>query len=243
MVRGEAGCGKTSLVRAALAVVDDRLRVAWTSCEPLRAPRPLAPINEAGRQLVGVHSDVDVDVLFGALRDEATVLVIEDLHWADDATLDVVTALAGRMSATPSTLVVTYRPSGAAPLRRVLGQFARFGARYVDTPPLSRESVAALASAVGRDGDRVFDLTGGVAFLVAAVLGAPGEVLPDSAVDAILALASRLDDASRRGARDDRLRATCRIGSSAGPTPSFRSPCSNSPVSASRRSTAPSEPA
>ena len=197
LVRGEAGCGKTSLVRAALAVVDDRLRVGWTSCEPLRAPRPLAPINEAGRQLAGVHADVDVDVLFGALRDEATVLVIEDLHWADDATLDVVTGLAGRMSATPSTLVVTYRPSGAAPLRRVLGQFARFGARYVDTPPLSRESVAALASAVDRDGDRVFDLSGGVAFLVAAVLGAPGEVLPDSAVDAILALASRLDDASR----------------------------------------------
>lgn len=199
VVRGEAGCGKTSLVRAALADVEDRVRVVWTSCEPLTAPRPLAPIVDAHRQLLGDRAGdgTRIGPLFEALRDQPVALVIEDLHWADDATLDVVTRLAARMAATPSTMLVTFRPSGAEPLRGVLGQLARTEARYVETPPLSRTSVAALAADADRDGDAVFELTAGVPFLVAAVLTAPGMTLPDSAADAILASTAGLDESGR----------------------------------------------
>lgn len=198
VVRGEAGCGKTSLVSAALAA-GDGLAVVWTSCEPLAAPRPLAPVHEALRHL-GADRDAgddDAAVLLQALRSTPTVLVVDDAHWADDATLDVLTRLAGAMATTPSVLVVTCRPSADDPLRAVLGRLARAGARQVATPPLTRASVTALASAAGRDGDVVFELTAGVPFLVNAVLDASGPSLPHSAVDAVLAATTGLDDDAR----------------------------------------------
>ena len=43
LVAGEAGIGKTALVRAFCDELDDGVRVAWGACDPLFAPRPLGP--------------------------------------------------------------------------------------------------------------------------------------------------------------------------------------------------------
>jgi predicted ATPase len=69
------------------------------------------------------------------------VLVLEDLHWADEATLDVSTLLVRRARTVPALLVATYRDDAlenAHPLRRVLGELATTEAvRRLRLAPLS----------------------------------------------------------------------------------------------------------
>ena len=236
VVRGEAGCGKTSLVRLATERTSTTSRSVWAQCEPLSSPRPLGPILEAIAQLLPTDPTARArparladqpptpdpspfDVIFGALRAEATVLVIEDLHWADGATLDVITRLAPRMAATPSTLIVTLRPDGAEGLRRTLGQLARADAVQVETPPLERDGVQRLAHRAGRDADAIYSLTAGVPFLVRAVLATSGAGLPESATDALLSAIASLDDAGRHAL--EVLSCVPRVAADRSPEPSL----------------------
>ena len=56
------------------------------------------------------------------------ILVVEDVHWADEATLDVLRLLFGRLAGLPALVVVTYRDDELErthPLRMLLGDLAR----------------------------------------------------------------------------------------------------------------------
>ena len=95
VVAGEAGIGKTALV-ASLA---EAHRVLWGACDPLITPRPMGPLRDVARELGGslaaaIESGSREGVLAAALDELAAgasaVLVVEDLHWADDATLDLL---------------------------------------------------------------------------------------------------------------------------------------------------------
>ena len=173
LVGGEAGVGKTTLVRAFTAGVERR--VLFGSCEQLATPAPLGPlVDERMRRDVHTHVTDAVDrgaalltldtnlaiedarhprevalSLLGELREPA-VLVIEDAHWADEATLDVLRVLGRRLAATPSLVVVTYREEEAVgdhPLRRLLGEFTSVAAvERIVVPSLSLEAVRVLAS-------------------------------------------------------------------------------------------------
>src|SRR5689334_7503791 len=136
MVGGEAGVGKTSLVRAFAA---EQRRVVWGSCDALFTPRPLGPIVEIADSLGGDLPDlVDGEApphrvaaaLIGELADAAPVVVVlEDVHWADEATLDVLRLLARRVS-TGVLVICTYRDDELTrehPLRLVLGELATAG--------------------------------------------------------------------------------------------------------------------
>ncbi|HYY05658.1 MAG TPA: AAA family ATPase, partial [Candidatus Limnocylindria bacterium] len=103
LVGGEAGIGKTSLIRAFVAAVESRgrpARVVLSACDDLLASRTLGPLRDAalgtdGPLAKAVAADESIDEVFTALLEELTaarptVLVIEDVHWADDATLDVL---------------------------------------------------------------------------------------------------------------------------------------------------------
>ena len=200
VIRGEGGSGKTSLVRAALDAAASSCRVAMVTCEPLMSPRPLGPIRDALPQL-GVDTDAGRDHLTDAisveLNRQPTVLVVEDLHWADDASLDAIGRLARRIDATTSLLVLTHRPDVEHSVRAVLGQVARLAPTHLETPPLTRETVEDLARTAGRDPDAVMDMTAGNAFLVDAVLAMEGTDLPPSASDAILGSAAVLSAEAR----------------------------------------------
>jgi DNA-binding CsgD family transcriptional regulator/tetratricopeptide (TPR) repeat protein len=131
-----------------------------------------------------------------------TVMVVDDAHWADEATLDVLRYLGRRVHATSALVVVTFREedlSAEAPLRVVVGDLATApGCRRIHVPPLSIAGVATLAEGRAVDPARLHETTGGNAFYVTEVLAAPSWSVPQTVSDAVLARASRLSPAGRR---------------------------------------------
>ena len=129
-----------------------------------------------------------------------SILVLEDVHWADDATLDVLRLVGRRVASLSAALLVSYRQTELGrfhPLRQVLGEFGS-GASSVrlTLAPLSPEAVAHLAEPHGVDGAALHERTGGNPFFVTEVLAA-GEVIPETVRDAVLARAARLTPAAR----------------------------------------------
>ena len=204
LVGGEAGVGKTALVRA----FAEGRRVLWGACDPLHTPRPLGPLldvaDAAGGQLLevtaaGARPAALVAALLHELRSQpGTVLVLEDVHWADEGTFDVLRLLGRRIDGVPSLAVVTFRDEADHPLRVVLGELATArGVERIRIPPLSAGAVRELAEPHGVDGDDLHRRTGGNPFYVTEVLGAPAAAIPATVRDAVLARAARLSAPAR----------------------------------------------
>ena len=128
--------------------------------------------------------------------------MLEDVHWADQATLDVLRVLGRRIDTTPALALATYRDDEIDrdhPLRVVLGELASApGVTRLAVPRLSVEAVRALAEPLGADGEAIHRLTHGNAFYVTEILAAPEAALPETVRDAVLARVATLDPAARR---------------------------------------------
>src|SRR4051812_17806330 len=180
VVVGEAGIGKTSLVSAVCAGAADR-RVLWGACDPLITPRPLGPLRDAARDaggelLAAIEAPGAREAVLTAALDElagGAVLVVEDLHWADDATLDLVALVGRRLVRSPGCLVLTCRSDALAErpeVRRVLGALPRECVLRVAPEPLSEGAVALLADRAGRDAADLSARTAGTPFYVPELL-------------------------------------------------------------------------
>ena len=208
LVGGEAGAGKTTLVRAFAASAGGR--VLRGACENLAPPTPLGPFVDiaaatGGAFAAGLAGGDDPRRVALALLDELQVpalVVLEDLHWADQATLDVLRVLGRRIDASGSLVLVTYRDDeveGDHPLRVVLGELASApGVSRVSVPRLSLAAVEALAEPQGADGEAIHRLTRGNAFYVTEILATGGTALPETVRDAVLARVAGLDAAARQ---------------------------------------------
>ncbi len=207
-VGGEAGAGKTSLVHELAA--RSRARVVIGGSEPLRTPRAHGPLLDLAAELGGgLSALVERGASPGELLDamalsvtEPTVLVFEDLHWADEATLDLLRHLARRLHRLPALVLATYRDdelSRTHPLRVLLGELAtERRVHRVSLPLLSADGVALLAGDRAIDVDDLYRLTGGNPFFVTEVLAAGSDGAPDTVRDAVLARAARLPPLTRR---------------------------------------------
>ena len=157
LVSGEAGVGKSSLVEELQARLPDDTWL-WGACDGLFTPRPLAPVHDLARQVGGslgelVSDQAPRDRIFEAMlrllsdAESLTVLVIEDVQWADEATLDLLRLLGRRLRHVPVLLVVTFRDDALTPndpLRLALGELAgQRTTRRIDLPPLSASGRAA----------------------------------------------------------------------------------------------------
>lgn len=211
LVGGEAGVGKTSLLEALREQLPD-VRWLWGACDGAFTPQPLAPLFDIAQQVggelmaacqEGAPRERLFRVLLKDLADTArlTVLVLEDVHWADEATLDVVQFLAVRLRGTRVLLVLTYRNDGLAhddSLQRTIGEVGALRlTRRAMLPPLSRQTVAELAREGSLGGEELFRLTGGNPFLVTEVLALGTGEVPPSVRDAVLARVSRLPSGAR----------------------------------------------
>ncbi len=203
LVGGEAGVGKSSLVRAAARSAHAPVVVGIGQCDHLAAPAALGPLLEAAPEISElVEQDLDRLSLFrrllATLGSSPRMLVLEDVHWADEATLDLLRFLGRRVEQHPLLVVVTYRDDEVGPehpLARVLGDLATAaGVRRLHVPPLSRDAVRRLAEDVGSgiDAASLHERTGGNAFYVTEVLAAGQASLPATVRDAVLARTARL---------------------------------------------------
>jgi DNA-binding CsgD family transcriptional regulator/tetratricopeptide (TPR) repeat protein len=203
LVAGEAGVGKTSLVRT-FADRCSGARVLWGACDPLSTPRPLAPFHDMAPVAQLLTSRPGRHELLTALLEELslrTLMVVEDVHWADEATLDALRFVGRRITTTRSLVLATFRDEelGADhPLRAVLGDLATTaGYERLQVPALTPEGVSALADGYALDAERLYRATGGNPFYVTEVLAAPGWTVPATVADAVLAHVSRLSADAR----------------------------------------------
>jgi DNA-binding CsgD family transcriptional regulator/tetratricopeptide (TPR) repeat protein len=213
LVEGEAGVGKTALLRRFVKLDDEEMRTLWGSCDPLFTPRPLGPFLDVaetvgGDLLATVESDAKpYDVAASLMRELAsasrpTLLVLDDMHWADEASLDVLRLVARRIEALRIVVVVSYRSHEVGPahaLRLVIGELASTRAiRRVHLDPLSLAAVASLADPYGVDAVELHRKTAGNPLFVTEVLAAGEIAIPETVRDAVLARAARLCFSAQR---------------------------------------------
>jgi DNA-binding CsgD family transcriptional regulator/tetratricopeptide (TPR) repeat protein len=210
LLSGEAGVGKSSLVEQFETDLSDA-EWFWGACDGLFTPRPLAPLHDLAGRLGGEvaalgRADAPREQLFAALLsrisapDILTVCVVEDIHWADEASLDLLRYIGRRIRDVRALLVVTYRDEGVAasdPLRVALGELAtQRTTRRLSLPSLSAEAVGVLLDGTDLEPDEVYRLTGGNPFYLTEILRHGVGELPSSARDAVLAhLAGRSEEA------------------------------------------------
>jgi len=211
IVSGEAGIGKTSLLQQFVEERGAAARVLWGGCAALFAPQPLAPLYDMARQAGGELEATLVaasnrTVMFGATIDDlarsarTTILVIEDAHWADEATLDLIKFLGRRIPRLGVLLVVTYRDDEVGahhPLRSVIGDLPAASVHRVVLRPLTEAAVATLAASAGERVPGLYEITGGNPFFVTEILAVAGGTLPVTVRDAVIARIARLSDAAR----------------------------------------------
>ncbi|MBS0419302.1 MAG: AAA family ATPase [Proteobacteria bacterium] len=209
LVCGEAGIGKTSLLQQ-FSRQQRTARVLWGACDALFTPRPLAPVHDIARQskgplLAAIESGASRDKVFSATLDEfergaAALVVFEDVHWADEATLDLLKFLGRRIQRTKVMLAMSYRDDevGARhPLRFVIGDFPRANTHRAPLPPLSKPAVEQLAKQAGRAVGDLYSVTGGNPLFVTEALAGSDTSVPVMVRDAVLARAVRLSPAAR----------------------------------------------
>ncbi|HEV2871212.1 MAG TPA: AAA family ATPase, partial [Actinomycetota bacterium] len=129
LIGGEAGVGKTTLVNEFSVRHRHAGRILWGACDALTTPRPHGPLADVAPALGGrldqlLREAASREVLFSTLLHRlldarvATVLVIEDVHWADEATLDLIRFLARRLQLAPLSrqgVAVLAGPHGVDP--------------------------------------------------------------------------------------------------------------------------------
>ncbi|MEB3031134.1 ATP-binding protein [[Mycobacterium] nativiensis] len=223
LLRGEAGVGKTTVINRFLAGLSPRPRVVRGWCDPLATPRPLGPLLDvlgglSGERPARVRAAIDagdpeaiyarVVGLFG--DGHRWVCAIEDLHWADGATLDLLRFLARRIDTVPVLLMVSYRDDEIGPQHPVavlLGDLVTSAAvSRITLGPLSAAAVAHLAAESGVNAEALHRITDGNPFFVTEVLAAGPTALhedglPDTIAEAVVGRLARLSRTARETAQ------------------------------------------
>jgi DNA-binding CsgD family transcriptional regulator len=211
LVHGEAGAGKTALIQSFLAALPPGTSKLVAGCESLSTARPFGPIVDLADMLpsalaAAVRSPDRQQTLFpdflGFLRSSPhpKVLAIEDAHWADAGTLDLVRYVGRRLGDAPLLFIATYRDDDLGlehPLRRLLGELPSTTTMRIPVPCFSREAVAALAARAQRADAGLYETTGGNAFFLTEALNYRDGEVPPSVQDATLGRLSMLGAEAR----------------------------------------------
>jgi DNA-binding CsgD family transcriptional regulator/tetratricopeptide (TPR) repeat protein len=213
LVSGEAGIGKTSLVRTFTHNHNEDARILWGACDDLTTPRTLGPFHDIAIQVGGVLKEAVAggqrgevfDAVLEAIADggASTAVIVEDVHWADGATLDVLKFLGRRIDRVAATLVLTYREEEVPynhPLMLVVGDLPASAVHRVHLAPLSMAAVEGVATQYGGSAESLFRKTRGNPFLVSEALMAPQSDVPVNVRDAVRSRAARLSATGRAAA-------------------------------------------
>lgn len=209
LISGEAGIGKTALVERFVQEQKHCARVLWGACDALFTPRPLGPLHDMAAQLQGslpalLRADTDRSAVFAAvlaeLHQTPVIATFEDVHWADEATFDLLRFLGRRIAHASALLVLTYRDDELGlshPLRSLLGDLTTAPTTHrLPLPPLSFQAVQTLVGQRTIDACKLHRQTGGNPFFVTEVLASGGDRLPSTVRDAVLARTARLSSSA-----------------------------------------------
>jgi DNA-binding CsgD family transcriptional regulator len=204
LVSGEAGIGKSALVQHFARQHTGTQRVLSGACDALSTPRPLGPLHDIAEQVDGelnalLVAGADRGAVFSAalaeLQRAPTIAVFEDVHWADEATLDLLRFLGRRIARTTALLILTYRDDelgSSHPVRALLGDFTSPTTVRLPLGPFSELAVRVLVGHRAIDAHALHRRTGGNPFFVTESLANPGAGLPSTVRDAVLGRVARL---------------------------------------------------
>lgn len=213
IVGGEAGIGKTSLLREFGRQVSANAKVMWGGCEDFFTPRPLGPLHDMAQDMDprvaallknGGSQERIFSALITCLQEsrDSIVMVFEDVHWADTATLDLIKYLGRRVGLLRTLLVLSLRSdevSANHPLSSVLGDLPAATTARINLQPLTPDGVASLAQRAGHSGADLHRITGGNPFFVTELLAnGVGGHIPESVRDAVWSRLSRLTNDERQ---------------------------------------------
>lgn len=209
LIRGEAGIGKSSLVREFLESIRDSAHVYVGFCDDLETPQPFGPLWDIGRDDAGLNHALHesdrqevmqsfFELFVPSLR--PNLVVIEDTHWSDEATLDSIKYAGRRIARTNGLLILTYRDEEVDldnPLRTVLGSLPSESVERVELEGLSRAAIAELLTESSLDPDQVLEVTHGNPFYVTEMALTEGDDVPSSVRDSVMARLGQLSVLSR----------------------------------------------
>ena len=210
-VSGEAGIGKTSLIKAFCTEVKNRCNIYQGICDALFTPRPLAPLYDVLLQMGKSIPESNIDStnrtafftnFYQELNDRTgvTLVVFEDIHWADEATLDFIKFFARRISQQKCLFILTYRDTEihfGHPLRNIMGQLNADSFMRIELQPLSKQAVGKMAEERGYNGEDVYRITNGNPFYVTEILASYSEGVPDNIKDSILSVYNKMNEKTK----------------------------------------------
>ena len=211
LLSGEAGIGKTALVKAFCRKQANECSFYLGACDALFTPRPLAPLYDVLWQVNKERWPVpptneERSALFANFFQELRtkkgklLIVFEDIHWADEATLDFIMFFSRRIDQLPCLFILTYRDSevySKHPLRNVLGQLPPDSFTKMVLTPLSKRAVVEMATKKGYSGEDVYTISGGNPFYVNEILASYSPGIPDNIKDSILSVYERQHEGTK----------------------------------------------
>lgn len=208
LLAGEAGIGKTSVVKAFAHAHQDTAHLLRGECDDLMTPRPLGPVWDMVSDepsLASTLNEGDRYSVFEALNNlltrsiRPTLMVIDDVHWADEVTLDLIRYLGRRMDKTHALLVLTLRDPGTAvdhPLWAALGELRQHAIERISLERLSPQAVSELVDDQD-DAARIWEISGGNPFFVTELIRSDVDAVPLSVRDTVRSRLLHLSDAAR----------------------------------------------
>ncbi|MBS1600447.1 MAG: AAA family ATPase [Bacteroidetes bacterium] len=211
-ISGEGGIGKSSLAKKFSSEVKNDCEVYLGTCDSLFTPRPLAPLYDILDQIgTDLRKNFELNAdrtelftnFFNELkaRKDNIVIVFEDIHWADEATLDFIKFFSRRITQLRCLFILTYRDNeihAYHPLRNVLGQLSTDTYTRIQLPPLSKEVVTRMSVERGYNGEDVFSISGGIPFYVNEILANYSPGVPANIRDSVLAVYNRHKEEAKK---------------------------------------------
>ncbi|WP_375323514.1 AAA family ATPase [Flagellimonas sp. GZD32] len=209
---GEGGLGKSSLIYSFLGGLDRSVKVLKGGCDSLFTPRPLGPLYDLAPDLSMRFNDYLMEesnkaLLFSAFLQELKsmgrnmVLIIEDIHWADEASMDLLKFLCRRIHTINCLLIISFRENEIIHkhlFRTIYGEVPPDHYTKLKLKPLSLGAVKTLAAETRHDYKHVYRLTKGNPFYVTELLAHYDEGIPENIKDAILNVFLKQSETVRR---------------------------------------------